>query len=239
MTIQVLGEKSLRDTPSEVLTVHLDFGMGGIVDSSRISIENSIGHLFQGWLSPLLHSENRYGYESLGSDIKAFREAEMALFQLALLDNAPPFPYYTSSMPGFVLLDIEHGSFKKYVRIALMAIVLPIIPQVAGDALSRGILDHPPPISSSVVVPTEKSLQEFVSYLGTIQNDIEEKRDALNTYRSLLSLYSEIATIPNGKVTVSVLLKGQVTVTFELTSEQARHDLPLLVRRIVMHTNKR
>lgn len=239
MTIHVLGANDPRDTLTEVLLVELDYGKGGIVDSGRISIETSVEHLFQGWLRRLLQLDEKAGPELLGSDINAFREAQKILTELAQRNSMLFFPYYISTMPGFVLLDIEHGSFKKLVRIGLMLVVLPISTQVTGDLLSHRLLDHKPPVSSCVVVPTENSLREFVSYLGTLQNDIDKKPHALDTYRSLLSLYAELAQVPNGKLMVSVLLKGQVTSTFELTSEQARHDVPLLVEKVVTYTNKR
>lgn len=240
MTLHVLGENNLRDTASEILVVELDYGDGGIIDSSRISIEASIEDLFRGWLRPLLQLEDGAASETLGRDIGAFREAERLLIEIAPRSSyVVPSGYYMSTMPGFVLLDVEQGSFKKRLRILVMYVALPIFSQWAGNSIPPYTPHPTPPAQSCVVVPTESCLGQFVSYLGTIQNDIDARPEALATYRSLISLYSELALIPNGKVSYSVLVKGHVTVTFEVTSDQARHDLPLLEQKVAKYQSRR
>ena len=240
MSIHVLGEKDLRDEASEVLVIELDYGDYGIVDSSRIAIETSIEGLFRGWILPLLQLENEAARETLGRDIGAFREAEKLLIEIAPRSSyVVPSGYYMGTMVGFVLLDVEHASFKKTLRIVVMNVAISIFSQWGGNSIPPYRPYQTPPAQSCVVVPTESCLEQFVSYLGTIQNDIDARPDALATYHSLISLYSELALIPNGKVSYSVLLKGHVTVTFEVTSDQARHDLPLLEQKVAKHQNRR
>jgi hypothetical protein len=235
MKIQVLDKRKLRDVESEVLIVELNYGRGGIVDSSRMSIETDIEHLFQGWLGPLLQPQEGAASGSLARDLSAFHRAQRILGEDQPREYPLPFPFYAATVPGFVLVDVEGGSLRKTARVALLAVVLPIFSTVAGELIAYRILHHAPAVRSAVVVPTEGSLRQFVSSLGAIQSDIDKKPNARETYGTLLSLYSELAMIPDGKITVSVVLKGNVTAEFVLTSEKARHDLPILVERAVKH----
>jgi hypothetical protein len=240
MTIKVFEGRRLNKNSIEQLVVHLEFGESGIADASRLSIEDDVERLFRQWLSSMLSPSARFS-KNLAGDIKAFRSAQSLFISGWSVENFQLGVDHIAVIPSLFLVDFESNSpsFKKTLRACVMSVVLPITTAMAATSLSQRLDPPKPQPASCIVVPTTATLQQFVSGLGTIQQSIDRSGHAPETYRTLVSLYAQLAEQPNAKLTISVVLNGEVTSSFEVTSDQARHDLPMLVEKVLNGRQRR
>jgi hypothetical protein len=240
MPVQILDPREGGDPRKDLheeLIIKLDFGKW-ILDVDRMSMETSLETLFRLWLDRLLKSGDNLAISTLGKD-------DFADFQAArqhILERIPD--YYLSSVStseisrlrivlAFILLDILPGSEKKRVVPAMIFAFFTGVASTFGVLSADYIWNHPEQIkqvATTAVVHTEKTAEAFVNHLNAIKNNPNTVELTTEARSELLNVYSRLAMLPNGELTVIASSGNKEKNVFKVTSDEARKKLPDLAK---------
>jgi len=238
VSVQILDEMGAHEEFPERLELRVDFG-NGIANINRISIENSVEHLFRGWVEHKLADQKLINDED-ASDVADFRRA----IGIALNSTVrQPGMSRLIIMPSLVLLDMGSNS-PSYREMFIGAVIVGAVSVpflVLGGAGANVLTDIIRPyeaqmlqVGKTVVIKSESTLQQFVDYLKALQSQVSREDAYLDTRTlfELYTLYRSISNVAGGKLSISVTTRDGQSMTFELTAKEAANQLPRIERRL-------